>query len=118
MAYRALLVDDNSVSASVLSGLLKAYGIDTAIAESGVAALGREDLTSFQLIFADYLMPEMNGLETLQKIKEKTQMQGKNIFMFLCTGNDMMDMAWFMTEVKRKSERYSWKKLFRYCKSL
>lgn len=88
MVYRALVVDDNSVSVAVLSGLLKKYGIDTATAESGVAALEREDLTSFQLIFADYLMPEMNGLETLQKIKEKTQMQGKNIFMFLCTGNE------------------------------
>lgn len=88
MAYRALVVDDNSVSATVLSGLLKKCGIDTAIAESGVAALEREDITSFQLIFADYLMPEMNGLETLQKIKEKAKVQEKSIFMFLCTGSE------------------------------
>lgn len=88
MAYRALVVDDNSVSATVLSGLLKKCGIDTAIAESGVAALEREDIISFQLIFADYLMPEMNGLETLQKIKEKAKVQEKSIFMFLCTGSE------------------------------
>lgn len=88
MAYRALVVDDNSVSATVLSGLLKKCGVDTAIAESGVAALEREDITSFQLIFADYLMPEMNGMETLQKIKEKARLQGKSIFMFLCTGSE------------------------------
>lgn len=87
MAYQALVIDDNSVCAAVLSGFLKKYGIDTAIEENGVAALQRNDLTSFDLIFTDYLMPELDGLEIAGRIKEKAEEKGIIIPVILCTAN-------------------------------
>lgn len=83
MIYQALVIDDNSVSAAVLSGLLKKCGIVTETEESGIAALEREDITSFDLIFTDYLMPGLDGVETAGRIKEKA----RNIPVILCTGN-------------------------------
>lgn len=87
MTYQALVIDDNSVSAAVLSGLLKKYGIVTVTEENGIAALEREDITSFDLIFTDYLMPEMDGVETAERIKEKASSKDRNIPVILCTGN-------------------------------
>ncbi len=87
MIYHALVIDDNGVSAAVLSGLLKKCGIDTETEESGIAALEREDITSFDLIFTDYLMPELDGVETASRIQEKAKEKGRDIPVILCTGN-------------------------------
>ena len=88
MVYRALVVDDNDVSVAVLSSMLNKYGIVTKTAESGVQALEREDILSFQLFFVDYRMPGMNGVETLQQICEKAGDCKKDRIMFLCTGSE------------------------------
>lgn len=87
MIYHALVIDDNSVSAAVLSGLLKKCGIVTETEESGIAALEREDITSFDLIFTDYLMPELDGVETAVRIQEKAKEEGRSIPVILCSGN-------------------------------
>lgn len=87
MVYHALVIDDNSVSAAVLSGLLKKCGIVTETEESGIAALERADITSFDLIFTDYLMPGLDGAETAGRIQEKAKEKGRNIPVILCTSN-------------------------------
>lgn len=87
MGYQALVIDDNNVCAAVLSALLKKCGITTVIEENGLAALEREDLTSFDLIFADYFMPELDGVETADRIHERAAKQGRNVPVILCTAN-------------------------------
>lgn len=85
--YKALVIDDNSVSAVVLSELLKMRGLTVDTAESGTASLQREDITSFDLIFSDYLMPDMDGIEAAENIQEKAQKEGKILPVILCTSN-------------------------------
>lgn len=87
MAYQALVIDDNTVCAAVLSGFLKKYGIVTVMEENGITALQRNDLASFDLIFTDYLMPELDGIETAVRIREQTGEEGKIIPIILCTAN-------------------------------
>lgn len=87
MIYHALVIDDDMVSAAVLLGLLKKCGIAAEREESGIGALAREDITSFDLIFTDYLMPGLDGVETTGIIREKAEKKGKNIPVILCTGN-------------------------------
>lgn len=66
---RILIVDDNMVNLRVASGLLKKYGISAVTADSGKAALRLLEKQEFDLIYMDHLMPEMDGIETVGKIR-------------------------------------------------
>ncbi|MDE7206017.1 MAG: response regulator [Lachnospiraceae bacterium] len=65
-----LIVDDNELNLDVASGIMELMGMTTQTAESGMKCL--ELLESGEMpdiIFMDYMMPEMDGLETMQKIR-------------------------------------------------
>lgn len=66
-----LIVDDDPVSLSLLSKLVEKLGCTVVFAENGVRALETLRAQSFDLVIADYDMPEMDGLELLKKLKEE-----------------------------------------------
>lgn len=66
---KVLVVDDNAINLAVMKGLLKRTGIQVETALSGVDCLQMIKGTEYNLIFMDHLMPEMDGIETLQKMK-------------------------------------------------
>lgn len=66
-----LVVDDNKTNLTVAKGLLKLLNpgsIDTAI--SGKDAIGKASEKKYDIIFMDHLMPEMDGVETVAKLRE------------------------------------------------
>ena len=65
-----LIVDDNTVNLKVASGLMAPYKmkIDTAI--SGYEAIEMVKEKQYDIIFMDYMMPGMDGIETTKKIRE------------------------------------------------
>ncbi|MDD6183071.1 MAG: response regulator, partial [Lachnospiraceae bacterium] len=65
-----LVVDDMSSNLKVEQGLLQLYGIEPEMALSGKEALELVQSRHYDLIFMDHLMPEMDGVETLEKIRE------------------------------------------------
>lgn len=73
-----LIVDDNSMNIKVAMGLLKDTGVQIASATSGEVALDYTNKKKFDVIFMDHLMPDMDGIETMKKIKE--QKDGLNKF--------------------------------------
>ena len=66
---KVLVVDDNSVNLKVAQGLLKTHGIECETANSGYDALGMIYKKTYDLIFMDHLMPDMDGIETTHKIR-------------------------------------------------
>lgn len=65
-----LIVDDNALNLEVASGIMELMGLTTRTAESGMECL--EILKSGEktdIVFLDYMMPEMDGLETMKKIR-------------------------------------------------
>ena len=79
-----LIVEDDPVSSRILELTLRGHGYQTIAARTGNEAL--ECLSStpdIQLIMADIMMPEMNGLELLGKIKEHPEW--KKIPVVMCT---------------------------------
>lgn len=65
-----LIVDDNELNLDVASGIMELMGMDTKTAESGAECLKLlEDGEKPDIIFMDYMMPEMDGLETMKKIR-------------------------------------------------
>ena len=82
-----LLVDDNLMNIRVLEGLLRPYQIKTAIATSGAEALDKIESMSYDVVFMDHMMPEMDGIETLHRIRQKQGNYFKKIPMVAVTAN-------------------------------
>jgi CheY-like chemotaxis protein len=67
---KILVVDDNSMNLSVLKGLLKSTKVQVETAESGYACLDLLKDNSYDLLLLDHMMPGMDGIETLEKVRE------------------------------------------------
>ena len=68
---RALIVDDNQMNLSVIKNLLKSTEIEIDTALSGSECLKMLDSKSYDILLLDHMMPDMDGIETLAKIREK-----------------------------------------------
>ena len=67
---RILVVDDTEMNLTVIQSLLKKTGIKIDTATSGKDALDLTAENAYDLIFVDHMMPDMDGIETLQHIRE------------------------------------------------
>src|ERR1700755_2902504 len=66
-----LVVDDITENRDLLVRRLKRMGIDDIEqAENGVAALAALGRRSFDLVLLDIIMPEMNGYQGLERLKQ------------------------------------------------
>lgn len=65
-----LVVDDVEMNIKVFCGLLKRTEIHVDSALSGAVALEMVKKKAYDMIFLDHRMPEMDGIETLQHMKE------------------------------------------------
>ncbi|MCR4604846.1 MAG: response regulator [Eubacterium sp.] len=67
---KILVVDDNDTNLAVVENLLKRTEIQIDTALSGKAAIELADEIKYDVIFVDHMMPDMDGIETLQHIKK------------------------------------------------
>jgi signal transduction histidine kinase/CheY-like chemotaxis protein len=67
---KILIVDDSKINLKVANQILKPYHFDIVLAESGYEALELMESKTFDLILMDIMMPKMNGIETLRRLKE------------------------------------------------
>ena len=66
---RVLVVDDHDINRRAIQLILQPLGCDIATAADGMAALKICETTSFDLIFMDVRMPELDGRETTRRIR-------------------------------------------------
>jgi len=66
-----LVVDDNPVNLTVIKGLLSATKAFISTATSGEECIEKLKEGSFDIVLLDHVMPGMNGIETLEKIRKK-----------------------------------------------
>ena len=66
-----LVVDDNEMNLKVAKGLLKLYRVTPDMASGGREALKMAREKRYDIIFLDHMMPGMDGIQTLQKMKEE-----------------------------------------------
>ena len=67
---RVLVVDDNKINLKVAERLLSDYKIDVETANSGAECIDLIlDGKKYDFIFMDIMMPKMNGIETLENLK-------------------------------------------------
>ena len=68
--FQILFVDDDRQVLSVVKGYLSLQGYRVTVAENGLDAFELIKERDFDIVFADLKMPEFDGLELLQAIKE------------------------------------------------
>lgn len=66
---KILVVDDNDVNLQVAKGLLKKMSVIPDCSLSGYDALEKIKTKNYDIIYLDHQMPEMDGVETLQKMR-------------------------------------------------
>ncbi|HEX7085853.1 MAG TPA: sigma-54 dependent transcriptional regulator [Vicinamibacterales bacterium] len=69
---RVLIVDDEPDTAAFLAGLLETHGYTTRSAERGESALAVLHEWSPEIVLLDLMLPDADGLDVLQRIKEST----------------------------------------------
>lgn len=68
---RVLVVDDNAMNRKVAKNLMKLNGIVPDEASSGMEAIEMIGENTYDIVFLDHMMPKMDGIETLAKIKQQ-----------------------------------------------
>ena len=71
MSEKVLLVDDEDDYLEVMAERMQARGIDVSTSNSAEEALSRIEREAFDAVILDFMMPGMDGIETLKAIKEK-----------------------------------------------
>ena len=67
---RLLFVDDTEINLDVIKGLLKNTGMKIDTVLSGQEALEAVEKNTYDILFIDHRMPEMDGIQTLHAMKE------------------------------------------------
>lgn len=82
-----LIVDDNEINRKVFVNLLKATKIHIDEAESGMECLELVSKTAYDIIFMDHMMPEMDGIETLEAMRAQENNLCRNTPVIALTAN-------------------------------
>ena len=86
---RILIVDDEKVIREILSDFLAMEGYVVRAVEDGVAALKELRLRPYDLVISDLKMPNMGGIELLEKISE----ENLNVLTVIMTGYGTVETA-------------------------
>ncbi|MCM8796111.1 MAG: response regulator [Candidatus Omnitrophica bacterium] len=78
MARKILIVDDEAIITKSLQKLLKKEGYDITISQSGADAIEKVKSQDYDLLILDVRMPGMDGIETLQEIREYLKKENKS----------------------------------------
>ena len=92
----ALVVDDIPANLDLAVKMLAPYGVQADTAASGREAVGKiqSKQQPYDIIFMDHMMPEMDGIETTQKLREN----GYNGVIVALTASAMRGMKEFYLE--------------------
>ncbi len=68
---RILIIDDSEMNLKVIEGLLRATNMQITTATSGKEGIELIKKTTFDLVILDHMMPELDGVETLNLIRQE-----------------------------------------------
>lgn len=91
---RVLVVDDNVMNRVVIKGLLKHTLLRIEEAGSGAECLEMTKRTRYDIILMDHMMPGMDGVETLERLR-KQEGACKNVPVIVLTANAVVGVKDF-----------------------
>ena len=82
---RILLVEDDPISAVFAQKSLAALGIEADHVAGGEEALARHAQEPYRIVIADWLMPDLDGIELCRRFRE---VEGPYVYFLLCSARD------------------------------
>jgi class 3 adenylate cyclase len=76
-----LVVDDNEANRDVLARRLALYGFSVDLAEDGQVALEMIERGDYDLVLLDIMMPRLNGIEVVRRLRETRSMSELPVIM-------------------------------------
>lgn len=98
-----LIVDDEADIREMVRIKLEANGFEVKEAENGIEGLRLARTLKPEIILLDIVMPGMDGVETLLKIKEDFDIRDTKVFLFTGKGDPRIDVV----EISRRFARES-----------
>jgi len=97
---KVLIVDDVQTNLDVAKGLLTAYSLTVHCASSGRRAIEaiRDGNATYDIVFMDHMMPEMDGIETLKLIREIGTEYTTSVPIVILTANALVGNEKFFLE--------------------
>ena len=92
---KVLIVDDNKVNRQVAGELMKLFGIEAYMAESGQEAIDKVEkrLITYDVIFMDHMMPFMDGVEATKIIRGLDSDYAKSVPIVALSANAIQGVA-------------------------
>jgi len=84
---KALVVDDEPMNHMVAKGIFTRYGMEVFSADSGKEAIAMCDTNDYDIIFMDHMMPEMDGIEAMKRIRTVLTRRHKDVPVIALTAN-------------------------------
>ena len=84
---RVLIVDDNKVNLTVAKGLIKETKVQVDTVLSGEEALEKVKTNRYHIILLDHMMPVMDGMETLKRMREQEENASRDAVVIALTAN-------------------------------
>ena len=88
MSAFVLVVDDDEDNARIASTILRSHGYEVRVAYDGPSALKAIDEKRPDLVLLDVMMPEMDGLEVLDRIKANPHNVGMPVILVTAKTQD------------------------------
>ncbi len=86
---RILVAEDNPVNQTFIRRTVERHGCEVAIVSNGRLALEALEKQSFDVVFMDVQMPEMDGFEATAEIRKREQATGRHQFIVAMTAHAM-----------------------------
>lgn len=90
---RVLVCDDDPVARTIIAGILSTLNVEVIEAGSGQEALDRAAGTHIDLVLLDLMMPGMDGLETVQRLRADPTLQALPVVMLTAYGDRSARLA-------------------------
>lgn len=84
---RLLLVDDNSLNLEIAQSLMEPYQMEVDCVTSGKDAVQAVLAKDYDMVFMDHMMPGMDGVEALKKIRSLPEEKYKRLPVVVLTAN-------------------------------
>ena len=81
------MVDDEQMNLVVAAGLFRDYRMVTDTAESGKEAIKKYEDNDYDVIFMDHMMPEMDGVEAMKRIRQMADTSYRKPIIIALTAN-------------------------------
>ncbi|MDP8203392.1 MAG: response regulator [Candidatus Tenebribacter mawsonii] len=105
--------DDNATARFILKETIETFGFNIELVESGEECIEELRSNTYDLIIIDWLMPGMDGLETVKQIKGESALSNIPVILMSAFGNEDVEKEAYGHGINRFiSKPYSYSTLF------